>query len=47
MASVSSVPLENPARVSPSRLVSLDVFRGITIAFDHETSPPVMSLSRE
>lgn len=33
MASVSSVPLENPARVSPSRLVSLDVFRGITIAF--------------
>lgn len=33
MASVSSVPLENPARVSSSRLISLDVLRGITIAF--------------
>lgn len=33
MTSVSSVPLENPARVSSSRLISLDVLRGITIAF--------------
>jgi predicted acyltransferase len=33
MASVSSAPLENPSRVSSTRLISLDVLRGITIAF--------------
>ncbi|HTV04179.1 MAG TPA: heparan-alpha-glucosaminide N-acetyltransferase domain-containing protein [Acidobacteriaceae bacterium] len=33
MASVSSIPLDQPSRVGSARLVSLDVLRGITIAF--------------